>query len=414
MINPFSRLMSLTILISLNSFAGNQELKNAFKNLSVESRNEAISKAEVFKASPLDKVDLKTDFFSVSDWLQRECGPEFLFKRSKSTSLWPEVTCNYVPDDGGFGGATAKLKCQKAKPESSSEVEEIKVKYAEPGKRLSQVEIGPSFIAATAANLMGFYSNVYCPAQIICKNCPSENPWRNNRSAAPAGNLTATFPMALIEIQPKSMNIRNPGPDSHYAQGLNFDELQILSESPEVRRQQIIEREAFMIWHHFLVDLDAFHFNQRIACKKGEFIEGKAVCETSIVYTHDHGHAFFDYLQLEKWMRQPLLISSPDGTCRGGVTEETFFQERKKKYKNKWLGASISAEARDLFLGKFQKITEENWREIFELSRAVEVSSWLNKVNFEKFIEGVRAKVRQLKEAQCTSIDSGRTLFSEI
>lgn len=388
-------------------------LKKAFKNYPVADRNAAIAEAQIFKKSPLDKAIEENQTFSLTDWLTEKCGGEFKYSQSGNSITWPQVTCEYSPDDGSFGGYTSKFNCLFDSPEKRKK-EARKVKYAEPKRKLSKVEISPVLIAATTANLLGFYSNIYCPAVVTCKNCPSNNPWANDRSKATPGKESFQFPLAMIEKQPKVYNIKNVEDNSPQSQGLYFDELAMLSEKPELRRQQMIEREAFLLWQNFIVDLDAFHFNQRIACREGHMEGRKAICTESIAYTHDYGHAFYEYLSLSKWQDVPMLVSKSDGLCYGGVTSKTFEEGRDiGTNKDKWLGASFSDEARILFLSKIKKITPQLWAQIFELSRAKETSGFLHKVNFDLFIEGVNSKIRQLETARCASIDSRKTLLSQ-
>jgi hypothetical protein len=388
-------------------------LKDAFKNVSVEMRQSLISQAEIFRASPIEKSRRNSQDFSLQGWLKDQCGDAFVYQQEKDSFQWPEVSCQYTPDDGGFGGATAKVKCLLTDEKNPEKLNDVKVKYAEPGRKLSKTEIAPTFIAATVANLLGFYSNIYCPARVLCKGCPSANPWDNHRATAPKGTQDFLLNMALIELQPKVMNVRNPAPEKQYSQGLDFDELAQLSKDPLVRKKQAIEREAFLLWQHFLVDLDAFSFNQRIACAKGSLENGNLTCDKSVAYTHDYGHAFFDYMQLEKWKNQPMLISRGDGACIGGVIEETFLSERRRKNKAQWLGASFSEEARLLLLSKMEQIPESLWLEIFQLSRAKEMDNWFFRVNSSLFMEGVKSKIEQLQSARCLPLDSGQTLLGK-
>lgn len=386
-------------------------LKQAFKNYSPEERKQAIQQAKTMRSSPLENQDQagEIDLYKL---LGEICGPAFEYLKDSKHSLWPEVSCNYTPDDGGLGGATSKFMCLFEDPQSKSGFKKLRVKYASPKGSYSRQEIVPAFMASFSAYLLGFYSEVFCPAKVVCKNCPSNDPWSNNRAAATPGKVSASFDRALVEIPVRAMTIRNPGPSAQYSQGLEFDELLFLSSDSQTRRQQIIEREAWLLWMNLLADLDAFQFNQKISCLDGKIVDDKALCRRSIVYTHDYGHAYFEKLQMKKWAQNPVLIQQADGSCLGGLSGQNFKEERNKEAKGILLSPIISEEARLSLFNRLSLLTDGQWRAIFELIQAQEVSTIFNKVHADTFVKTMKAKIAEIGTAKCMSVDEKKSVLS--
>ena len=100
-----------------------------------------------------------------------------------------------------------------------------KVKYSrvdvDPTKK---AEVIDATMAASLTRMIGFHAELYCLAEVVCKNCPSQSPWDDQRSSAPKSNQDYVFPLTMIEYPIKGFTVTNPGPHG-MPQGMHWDEL---------------------------------------------------------------------------------------------------------------------------------------------------------------------------------------------
>lgn len=379
--------------------------KKSFKQLSVAQRNEAIQNARVtvadFDSSKIPQVD-------VLKKLEQTCGPYFQYNSHSYGVAWPQVTCQYRPDDGSFGGFSRKFKCSFEDSTAKDGRRTHKVKYAG-YKGPDSSEVIETTLATQATDLIGFHTEIYCPAQISCDDCPSQDPWKNNRAAAsPARGRTAQFSWALVEKPLAGFNMANRDDDSPQSQGLEWNELkQVPKEDPKLARELLIEREAWILWMNFLMVLDAGHFNQRIFCLEVDKTRGGPVkCSKPVVYTHDYGHSFYGHFEFKKWAAKSVFKEVTADGCRGNL--QVSDMEPKSWPFGIVFAPLISSEARDLLWDRLSRVTDEQWTLIFQLARAEEAS----RVKSRDFLNVIKRKIDELKQAQCLPFDSGKSVLA--
>jgi hypothetical protein len=394
------------------------QIKEQLKTVTVEERAEAISRADVFVSkisrihneSPqkISEVDMVQELVSV-------CGPQYSYsnKAEKPNVGWPTLDCTYHQDNRSLSGATRKFYCTfKEKNKKGEEVlKRRKVKYTT-FFRISKSELVPTIMASTMASLLGFHTERYCPAKIRCQNCPSSDPWEDNRASAPPSNETHEFDYAMVEMPADLMTItpNTPRESEFVPHGLKWEELKLVKDTEsKTARERAIEREAWLLWVNFLADTDALFFNQRISCDKVEIISGKAFCLKPVVYGHDYGHAFHFRFNYERWRVHAPLLSAENGTCRGGLTDKLLKSERGKSQDGLHVSPVISAEARDLLVSRMRNVSDKQWRDIMRISNAPRL---YRDVSPDDFVQAMKAKIEFMSQVQCAGFDSKTSVLS--
>lgn len=391
---------------------GKKEIKLHFRNLSEEERRTAIAKARItvtgFDASKISQVDVIAD-------LQKRCGPLFKYQatqtqvRSESGSdfrtvqifEWPKVQCTYQQDDGGLSGMSSKFLCAFPDPEGKKP-DVRKVKYAaNPNQPLSS-EVFETVLATNIANLLGFYADTFCPAQIVCQNCPSGNPWKDNRASVPPGTSSQNFQWAIVENPVKGFTMTNPG-EGDKPQGLQWDELKTVSASSrEEEKQMRVEREAWMLWINFLRHWDADAHNQRLSCLDADTVNGSPTCRNSIAYTHDYGLSF-PRMNLSFWSKEALR--SEGNRCQGTLEKALIGGNPGE---GAILHPFISSEARDLLLSRLKQVTDKQWLSFLQLARVGEVTP----TESSEWLRAIHKKIEKLEKVSCESMDSGSSVLA--
>lgn len=427
---PINMALSLILsasFISTTAFAGKKseekkQMKEYFLNVSPEIRNSIIANSHSFR--PEVSTESISDIDVVQD-LQNRCGSEFIYKKITEykdsqnmgdfspdkfdTYEWPKITCNYQPKE--FSGQSTKFGCDIS--QSSGDQDLRKVKYVENINNPTTSEVFNISVATLTANLIGLYTNTYCPAQVTCKNCPSDNPWRNNRSNVPGSNREYRFKWTLVENKDFGYKVINPKETiaSSKPQGILWDELKLSSGESIKDRSSKIEREAWMLYIQFIRHFDADAHNQKLLCLSASRDEkGNIKCDSSVAMTTDFGLSFMPLLDAYMWGNLPALEQVGD-QCRG--TLDRFKLLGLKVGSNPGEGVIIkpfiSSEARDLLVSKMERITDNQWRQIFELSKVEEVSNSTT----DQWVSAVKKKIKQMKSVRCAPYDSGRSvLFS--
>lgn len=412
-------LLSVLILSHFENAAASDEQKAALKNSSVENRLEAISRADVMNENT-DRLYRETPEqipqIDMTEELKQICGAAFNYNNNqrKENVGWPTVNCKYKQDNLSLSGATKKFNCDfnEVTKKGKDTVKKRKVKYASYFK-LGSSELVPTILASTIARMLGFYTEAYCPAKVKCEGCPSSDPWADsNRSSAAPSAETHAFEYAMVERPADLMTItmKSGQPANAYPHGVFWKELLSIKETDgKTKKDKAIEREAWVLWINFLVDTDAFNFNQRISCAKASGNGEEIFCEKPVAYTHDYGHAFNYRFNFEKWKTRAPLIQNKDGSCRGGLTGEVMKDERGSKDNNHLhISPLISSEARDLLVGRMRLITDKQWRDIFRISNAER----LFRVSTDDWLSTVREKIEIMGRVQCAPFDSRTSVFS--
>jgi len=405
--------------IANDSSLDKKKVKDYLRNLSVSERNQAIEKAQVtmpdYQPEKVSSIDIIED-------TEKRCGPQFKYQkevrssqdsesgtgRSYEVYKWPQVSCLYKADDGGFGGFSAKFACDFENSSAKDGFSQKKVKYSKSASQPLKSEIVETIMATTLTRLLGFYTESYCPLEASCKNCPSNDPWGQNRGqSAPVEGRHETFPWAMTENAFSGFVVSNKVIEPQ-SQGLEWSELKLVDQADPIKaRQMLIEREAWILWINFLQTLDAGYFNQRIYCLKAKVAgDGRPFCEESIVYTHDYGHSFYGHFNFSAWSRSSVFQkNSPPGLCRGNLLRSSI--------KRDWLKGDvfepiISSEARDLLVDRLSRITQTQWSQVYQLSRAEEASQ----VSLKDFLRVVQSKISELKNASCAGFDTGQSVLA--
>lgn len=414
-------LLILLILSHFENAAASDEQKTALKNSSPETRLELISRADVMEEK-IDRLHRESpeliSQIDMTEELKQICGTAFNYNNNpkKDYISWPTVNCKYKQDTlMSLSGATKKFNCDfnEITKKGKETLKKRKVKYATYFK-LGSSELVPTILASTIARMLGFYTEAYCPAKVKCENCPSADPWADsNRASAPPSGETHEFDYAMVERPADLMTItpKSDQPANSYPHGVSWKELLSIKETEgKTIKEKAIEREAWLLWVNFLVDTDAFHFNQRISCAKASGSGADVTCEKSVVYTHDYGHAFNYRFKFEKWKTRPPIIQNKDGTCRGGMTAEVMKEERgSKDNSHMHISPMISSEARDLLVGRLRIITDKQWRDIFRISNAEK----LFRVSADDWLSTIREKIETLGRVQCAPFDSRSSVLSQ-
>lgn len=396
-----------------------KQLKHHFKNLSQEERDQAIRRAQVTRP---DYRPERVSSLDVVQELESLCGAQFKYQKETVEAgdptmglggtyqiyRWPRIECRYQPDDADFGGYTSKFRCEFPNSKAKDGWTDKKVKYASSPQRPLKSELVETVLATTLTRLIGFYTEAYCPLTAVCKDCPSDDPWELNRSQAPGkkGN-EEVFPWALVEESFSGFVMSNQVLEP-MAQGLEWDELKkVDGGDARQARQMLIEREAWILWINFLQTLDAGYFNQRIYCLKASKLpNSKEQCEKSIVYTHDYGHSFHGHFNFSAWARKSVFKeNSNDGLCHGNLLRSSVDRQ--------WLKGAvfepiISAEARDLLVDRLEQLSEKQWIQTYQLSRAEEASG----VSVQSFVKAVQEKIFEMKNATCSRFDEGKSVLA--
>lgn len=389
---------------------GTKNERDYFSQISSAERAEALQRAEVFTTidnadKPLAQIDL------IEDVLKKECSADFEYRNGQEIR-WPEQTCTYVPDaDRKLGGGSPKFLCAFEDLKNKKEVTVKTVKYSNKNWGVFSGEVQDVLLATNLAKLMGLPVTYYCPVRIQCKNCPSENPWKQGHSSEPGREGAAVyFEYAMIG---KKINAAVISEDSksNSPNGVGWNEIKaVTASSIEEKRRLLIQREAWMLWTHFLQLTDHHAQNTHLVCEKSkQNADGKSYfCERPILYTHDYGYAFNNHLNLAQWEQYPTLVNSRSGLCEGILSKKFTKLKARDAMEGLILDANISEEAKNLFLEKILSITDEQWRSAFQLSQAQSISNR----NAQDFLQTVKTKISELQAMKCSRFDDGKSVLS--
>src|SRR5712692_2750664 len=181
----------LAILGACAHPATNLKPRPPFEQLTPAARREEISRAQVWTATDVAKMDLRA-------------GP--LGKDAFS----PEqpVTCDYV--EKKLGGTSPKFDCALRKHDV------VKVKYG-----VDNGEVYGSVVASRLFWALGFGVDAYYPVRVTCRGCPPD-PWK---SPAPVPG-TVVFDFSVIERKRPGKTLESK-PD----EGWSWSELDLVDEA---------------------------------------------------------------------------------------------------------------------------------------------------------------------------------------
>lgn len=386
---------------------GSKSERDYFSQISSAERADILHRAEVFvsESRPIESIDV------IEDVLKKECSTSFNYRNGQSIQ-WPEQSCTYVPDkDKKMGGGSSKFLCEFQDPSDKKGSVVKTVKYSTKSWGVFSGEVHDVLLATNLAKLMGFPVTYYCPVRIKCKNCPSDNPWKNNHGADPGKEGSEVyFEYAMIG---KKINaaVVSESSSGNSPIGVGWNEIKSVSvDSEDQKRRMLIERETWMLWTHFLQNTDHYSQNTHLACESSKISDDgqRYFCEKPLLYTHDYGYAFHNHLNLTQWEKYPTLVESGSAKCEGILSRKITKLKARDAVEGLILDSNISEESKSLFLEKIQKITDEQWRTTFQLAHAREISLW----SAEDFLMTVKRKISELQSMRCSSFDEKKTVLS--
>lgn len=384
-------------------------IKKQLKSMSVEDRTDAISRAEVVN-SKIDSIH-RTNPAAISqinmfNELNQQCGQITSYNPKGFTGLdWPKVTCKYIQDNKSLGGANKKFYCEfnEIGKDGQAKAKKRKVKYSTTFQ-MPWSELPATIIASTATRLIGFHTESYCPAVVKCDNCPSDNPWEQDRSSAPPSNNSYKFNTSIIEKPADLDKIALPTSGD-----FNWDEMRSVVDTPEKSaREKLIEREALLLWVNFLADTDALPFNQRISCEEASLNGNQVRCDKPIIYDHDYGHAFYYRFKFDKWSSHTPLFESNNGTCRGGLTNSLLKSARGDGQIGAHVSPVISAEARDFLVSRLRRITLKQWSDMARIANI----NFHYRIDEDDFAKVVISKIESMAQVRCAPFDTHTSVLA--
>lgn len=392
--------------------------KELLKIVTEEERMEAISRARILDPK-MSKIHAegkdRVAQINLVEELSKVCGANFQYQNEPGSSNlgWPTVSCKYHPAEKILGGSTNKFLCdfQETKKSGETKIKTRKVKYlAFTG--LKNSELIPSVMAGMLARLVGFHSDIYCPAVVKCETCPSGMPYEFGKSRGKPSESTHKFKDAMVEFEPDLMTITPNIPRSHPRRphGVSFKVVKNISAENEAQAKEMaIEREVWLLWLNFLVEMDPHSSNQKITCDKASLIgEDKVRCDKPVIYTNDYGQSFYRRFQFEKWKNTAIVTQNQDGTCSGGMTFKIFKDERDSQNKELFMEPQISQEAKELLQARLMNISDEQWKDVVRIAN----TERLTKISPEAFLSAVKKKIEAMSQVSCAKFETGLSVMA--
>lgn len=381
---------------------GSKLQRDYFLKSSTSERSEVLSKAKVFL--PNESENRTSELSVINDFFKQNCDSEFQYFDGQKYH-WPEKTCTYKPDsEKKIGGGSPKFLC--GFEDEKSKVSVQTVKYTFPILGFYGGEVHEVILATNLAKLMGFPVTYYCPVHVTCKDCPSANPWLNHHSqdAAKTGqSVRFKYAMIVKKIDAAVVSENTAGSSPN---GLGWDELKNIKDDSEKKQNQI-EREAWMLWVHFIQMTDAHTQNNHLVCKKmNKTSDEKFECLDSYIYSHDYGYAF-NNANINEWEKYPTLRKTNSKQCEGIVGNNWDGVKSRSAMTGLILNANFSEDAKQLFLERLLKITDQQWKDSFMISKMNERSA--NTAN--DFLNIVKNKISELQNIKCSTFDEGKSVL---
>jgi hypothetical protein len=400
------KVIILSSLISLLSLTAQADEKDFYARMEPKARLNLLGHMRVMKilnqndpqkdSKAEDDKDNRFEKIDVVKYLSEKCN--FNYTRDASgTPVRPQVNCVYKPRTDGdeFFGMSSKFDCTFTAQNSQGQVKEktLKVKY---GPRQYEgggyKEIPQAFLGTSLARLLGFYTGTYCPVDLVCKDCPSEHPWAQNKSKAPAmPGSVIEFKNVVIEVKQKGYKIQDTKAPSDEPQGFSMA-TEMNRYFPKTDKESQLklkaERDALTLWFNFVVSNDADKHNTKLLCVKSVKPADEKQsprCELSVGMINDYGNSF-GYKNGDT----PLNISEfSRSALRGNQTTGADGDARAQ-------GHVMSEEGRTLFVTMAEAITDQQLNDIFSLAQIQKVSN----AGTEAWKQAFRSKVQKVKQTK--------------
>lgn len=368
-------------------------------DLPADIRTELVKRAYVFRSDSPNSSE-KMD---VVELLKKECG--FSYSRdADGKPVRPNIECTYLPRNpqNPFGGMMAKFDCQFQTSERSQV--KTKVKY-DPEHRPGggYKEVPQAILGTLLTRLMGLEGNIYCPVNLTCLNCPSNDPWSQQKSQEPAidGNRIE-FKNVVIEKKLKGTKIlmSNDNLPTHPKAFAFLNDL-LVHLPGESRHLALAEREALAIWLNFIRHRDAGTYNMALNCQNrkdkasDKDTNSNAVrtpiCQKISASINDFGNSF-GYRSIDQKMELSRFRSAPG--VRQMEMMMKFYTDGAGGSSNA-AGFAVSEAGVKRFLQAIDQVTEQQLSDVLELAQIATVSD----SSKEKWIEVFHKKIESIRQA---------------
>lgn len=404
LLNP--RLLIAIVFSFVFVNAAQAQEKQYYGSLDPKIRKILIAKASVLKVlkSEVREEDDKnnlTDKIDYVKFLSEKCGFEYT-RDANGVPVRPQVSCLYKAREKGdeFNGMTAKFDCTFTFQNKDGQLSEktLKVKY-EPKKYDGGgfKEVPQAIIGTGMARLLGFYTGTYCPVDLTCKDCPSDHPWANGHSTAPAlKGSVIEFKNVVVAIKQKGYAIvDSKNVNAEKQQGFKFDELTqtyLAKIDKSLMAAQRAERDALTLWMNFVVSGDADHHNNKLLCVKSTkpaTPQDKPSCELSAALINDYGNSFGYSNADTKLKLKKFSVEALRGGSGGAETTGASGNARAS-------GHEMSAMGRDLFVRNAEAITDQQLSDILNLAQIEKTSD----SSIQAWISAIRKKIQRIKSVK--------------
>ena len=414
-------LLLLTTVLTATAFAQTTPVseKKYYQTLDPKTRLEILAHSKTRKSVSLaesanankkeDDKDNMVDKIDVVKYLSESCGFEYT-RDAEGNPVRPTLECNYDPraEDDGFNGMTAKFGCQfeTTNKRGEKKAKTLKVKY-DPFKQQGggYKEIPQAVMGTLFARLLGFHTGNYCPVNVVCNNCPNDNPWElSKKSTGPAAaGSRVKFDNVVVAVNLsgyKIMDTKNTDPVK--AIGFYFkNELnKIYPADKQMADQLKIDRDALTLWINFAGARDAGAYNTKMYCIKSAAASeqnAQPKCLESVAIINDYGNAFGYKGQQEKMSLSRFSGAALQSSFRSydsGPSSNEPLITTGARGTAEADGVRISSEGRDLFVKSAEAITEKQLDDVLKLTQIHLTSD----ANIQKWKDAFRRKVKEVKE----------------
>jgi hypothetical protein len=359
----------------------------ASARLSDHHRSAVIARAQVWEATDVPSMDLKT-------------GPT----GEKAFTFNETVACTYV--NKTLPGKTRKFACRIGPDD------EVKVKYGG-----DNGEVHGEVVATRLLWALGFGADRQYSVRVICRGCPQAF------RGVVRGPQVSVFDPAMIER-------KMPGASFEPNDGWSWNELDLVDEHAGGATRA--QRDALKLLAAFVQHGDNKTEQQRLICRdqprdkatgKTSTLKGEISCEHPFMYLHDVGLTFgranklnrddIGSMNLVEWSRTPVWKDT--GGCVGNLP---------KSFTGTLVDPQISEDGRRFLADLLVQLSDEQLRGMFEAARVqlrlrnqTDIASGFATV--DEWVSAFKAKRDQIVNRRCSSsrvislsVPSADSLFS--
>lgn len=106
--------------------------------------------------------------------------------------------------------------------------------------------------------------------------------------------------------------------------------------------------------------------------------------------------------------KYPTIIETPSAKCEGTLSNKFTKLKARSSMVGLILDSNISEEAKNLFIQKIQKITDDQWKTTFQLAHAQSISNQ----NSNDFLQTVKSKIAEIQMMRCSLFDEKKSVLS--